>query len=309
MTGHLRSEFASVTFAKIWVRPEREEIPDPNPKKVKQMMEAAKGLDLSEIWEPYLRRPKTAICPVFWEGDTEMEHIGSGVLIEIGDAHFLLSAAHVTEQRHKYPLFIPSKDGFINVFGLFIESPLPKTGLRKDDRSDIACVRLDPKIVRNLHDNLQFLDADDCDLHDVTAPQDVYTVIGYPSRKSGRDDNRLSTEMFSLSGDGVMDYRFDRLKLNPERNILIQHRFKKTVNYSTMLRKQPPHPEGMSGGGIFAWSKALPNLKALSQPKLVAILTEYHQEHNVFVGSRLSIHLNAIHRSDPSLPIVPLRKR
>jgi hypothetical protein len=82
---------------------------------------------------------------------------------------------------------------------------------------------------------------------------------------------------------------------------------KRAIHYSNMLRWRPPHPEGMSGGGIFAWDKALPEMSALRQPNLVAILTEYHEHKNVFIGTRLSAYLMAIHKNDPTLPIAPVR--
>jgi len=70
-----------------------------------------------------------------------------------------------------------------------------------------------------------------------------------------------------------------------------------------MLGTQLPLPEGMSGGGVFAWSKELPKLSALAQPKLGAIVTEYNQSHNVFIATRLACYLTAIKKNEPSLPI------
>lgn len=309
IASYTRSTFATEVFGKMWMGDAPQNAENFTQKTYKEFAQRAKGLDISEVWEPYLRRPKTAICPIFFDGDSGLEHFGSGVLVEIGNAHFLLSAAHVTERRHKHALFAPSKDGFTNIFGRFLETALPKSGSRHDDTIDVGCVRLDPKVVGNLHSDFQFLDATDCDLHDVTAPGDMYTVIGWPARKSKRDGASLYTEMFSLSGDGVMDFRFERLNRSPLTHLLVQHRFKRSTNFSNMLRTQPPHPEGMSGCGIFAWPKDLRDMKSLAQPKLVSILTEYHQEHNVFVGTRLSVHLNIIHRSDSSLPIVPQKHK
>lgn len=295
INGHLRSEFASHRFAQIWVRPDAEPSAYPDRKKLKEMMRAVKGMDLSEIWEPFLRRPKATVCPIFRESAIGPEQIGSGVLMRIHGAHFLITAAHVTDERKNTPLLVPSVDGFINLFGLFIESKLPESGRRRDDRIDVACVRLDQKIVDNLHPDMLFLDTHECDPTDVTQMNDAYTIIGFPSRKSGKDGRNVFTEQFSLSGDGVTDGRFERLHFDRTRHLLIQHRFKRAVNWSAMLRTPPSHPEGMSGGGIFAWDKGVPKLSALAQPKLVAIVTEYHPEHNVFVGTRIQSHLRAIY--------------
>jgi hypothetical protein len=228
------------------------------------------------------------------------------VLLQVGDGHFLLTAAHVTEQRSASVLLIPSKHGFVNLFGLFLESPLPPSGSRKDDNRDVAVVRLSQDLVDRIHDHLLFLEHDDCDLADITKPNDVYTVIGYPSKTSRTAGHSIMTDLFSLSGDGVMDKRFE-LGLDPRRHVVVQLRMKRAVHYSNMLKTRPPHPAGMSGGGVFAWSKELPELSALAQPKLAGILTEYHEHKNVFVGTRLGSYLIAMHQNDPTLPISPIR--
>lgn len=271
-------------------------------------MQQAKGLDLPELWEPYLRRPKASICPIFRDRDSGPEHFGSGVLIKVGHAHFLLTVAHVTDERQANILLIPSKTGFVNLFGLFLETKLPSSGSRNDDRSDVAVVRLPEEPVDRLHEHLIFLDHDDYDLADSTAPKDAYTIVRFPARRSETKGGFASTDQFSLSGEGVMDRRFEELGSEPHRHLIVQFRNKRAVHYSTMLKTQSPHPAGMSGGGMFAWSKDLPKLSALAQPRLVAILTEYHPQKNVFVGTRLHSHLMAIHRKVPALPIVPIRR-
>ncbi len=308
ITGFARSDFANLQFGEEQVRRlSSSDKPQPSREELKQATQKMKGMDLSEIWEPYLRRPKAAVCPIFRESDCGPLQIGSGVLLKVAEAHFLLTAAHVTDERQTHTLLVPAQGGFVNLFGLFLESKLSSSGSRNDDKLDVAVVRLSDGLVSRLHDRLLFLDHEDCDLADVTQSGDSYTIIGYPARKSGMDGNSVFTDEFSLSGEGVADGRIEQLGLDVRRHVIVQFRKNRSVHYSTMLKSQPPHPEGMSGGGIFAWSKELPRLSALAQPRLVGILTEYHEQKNIFLGSRLSAHLMAIHRNDPSLPIVPVR--
>jgi len=281
---------------------------DPTHAEVKQMLKLAKGLDFSEIWEPYLRRPKASICPIFKEIRDGPEQFGSGVFLQVGGAHFLLTAAHVTDERHATRLLVPSKTGFINLFGLFIETNA-KNRSRNDDKLDVAVVRLTDDFVSRLHDDFLFLEHADCDLEETTTAGDAYTVIGWPARRSARQGDRVFTDLFSLSGEGVADHRFQQLSLDPVHNVIVQYRMNRAVDYSTMLKRQFGNPEGMSGGGIFAWNKELPKLSALEQPKLIGVITEYHPHKNVFVGTRLHAYLVAMHRNDPSLPIKPVSNR
>ena len=63
-----------------------------------------------------------------------------------------------------------------------------------------------------------------------------------------------------------------------------------------------PAPHGMSGGGIFAWSKRLPDPTALAVPKLVGVLTEYHRSEHMFLGTRVNRHFSGIASQHSDLP-------
>ena len=303
--GHARATFAGSKLSKTLLIPDTPVEDMPSEKQLKEMMHKLAGRDLSRIWEPYLRRPRAAICPIFRDVISRLEQFGSGVLLRIGAAHFMLTAAHVFDEMENHSLSIPSKDGFDGLSGVWAGTRIPKAGKRQNDRYDVCYIRLDPSVVESLHDDLLFLDAEDCDPFDTTAKNDCYTMIGYPARKSETRDTTVSTFLISLSGDGVDDGRYELLNRERKSHILVQHRRNKALSYSTTKRTQSPHPVGMSGGGVFAWDKSLPRLSALKQPRLVGIITEYHASQNVFVSTRLGLHLWAIHRNNPDLPISP----
>ncbi len=298
--GHARAEFASSKLSEKLLRPDIPAEMLPDSKQLKRIMEQLKGRDLAEVWEPYLRRPAASVCPIFRQTPAGLEQLASGTLIRIANTHFLLTAAHVTDEKR--PLMVPAKKGFAQIHGLFAGSQLPDSGSRKDDRYDIAYARLEPDTVSSLHDDFLFLEQFDCDTFDEVASKDAYTMIGWPTRRANKKGNALESEIVFISGEGITDQRYEHLKCDRIHHLLVQHRRNRSVRYSTMLGTQLPLPEGMSGG-VFAWSKELPKLSALVQPKLVAIVTEYHQSHNVFLATRLACYLMAIKKNEPSLPI------
>jgi hypothetical protein len=301
INGHGRAEFASSKLAEKLLQPDL--LPDalPNSKQLKRIMQQLKGKDLSEVWEPYLRRPAASVCPIFRKTRAGLQQFGSGTLIRMANTHFLLTAAHVTDE--KLPLMVPAKKGFTELFGPFAGSRLPESGSRKDDRYDIAYVRVESDLVSELHDDFVFLNERDCDTFDEAAAKDAYTIIGWPTRRARKRVNALESEIVYVSGEGITDQRYELLECNRRHHLLVQHRRSRSLHYSTMLGSQLPLPEGMSGGGVFAWSKQLPKLSSLAQPKLVGIVTEYHRHHNVFIATRLACYLAAISKNEPSLPI------
>ena len=72
-----------------------------------------------------------------------------------------------------------------------------------------------------------------------------------------------------------------------------------------IINASPCH--GMSGGGVFAWSKELPNPHALAQPKLCGIVTGYDPYYNVFIVTRIGHVLSAMLKEFPDLPISTMK--
>jgi len=301
--GHARAEFASQKLAERLMRPDPESYETPSSKELKKISQLLRGHDLSEVWEPYLRRPNAAVCPILRENkDGKLQQFGSGVLIQIGEAGILLSAGHVLDEDS---IWIPGREKFLSVYGLKGGTRLPASASRVDDRYDVGYIRLHPDLMSEMHKDLLFLGPEDCDLEDITTQGNVYSLVGYPAKKFRAENGVIMTSLLTFSGEGMQDHYFDLLARRPEAHIIIRHRRNRAIQFSTGYRAQPPGPEGMSGGGVFAWSKELPKLSALRQPLLSGIITDYYPQHNVFVATRLSYFMMAIRQHNLDLPIVP----
>lgn len=87
------------------------------------------------------------VRPIIAETSKGPELVGSGVLLRVGDGGFLLSAAHVLDERQR-PLFVASAGGVLAVEGEFLTSALPASGRRDDDQSDVGIVRLPASVAR-----------------------------------------------------------------------------------------------------------------------------------------------------------------
>jgi hypothetical protein len=82
ITGFARSNFTNLKLGKREMRRlESTDTPSATRAEVKRILKLANGLDFSEVWEPYLRRLKASICPIFKETRRGPEQIGSGVFL------------------------------------------------------------------------------------------------------------------------------------------------------------------------------------------------------------------------------------
>jgi len=256
---------------------------------------------MKDLISTSLERPRSALCPLFRPLRDAVEQFASGVLIQIGSARFLLTVAHATDETD---IEIPGKSGLIPLAGHFAYTRVPISGRRATDAYDIAFVRLDDSLHSYLHQDLAFLDADDADMADVMSIGNAYSVIGFPARRSSARANSVSTRLLTLTGTGVDRSRFEKLEFSPRNHVLLSFRRKKAFDFTSRRRMIQCLPEGMSGGGIFAWSKNLPDLAHVAQPKLVGIVHSYYESESVFVGTRLHCYLRCIRDQHPDLPMV-----
>lgn len=310
INGYTRGEFAGLQMKDRFTRPYTP--PDKFPKQVevtralRKAVQSNPELSLSKVAEPYLRRPTAGICPIFRADDEgKPEQFGSGILLRLSDRSVLASAAHVLDDFKNHEILIPGQQSLVAMSGGYSVSQLPETGSRNDDKIDVGYFPLDSSFAHSLDDSLIFLDGFDSDPMDETQHNDTYTIIGYQASLSSSEGKTVSCEISRVTCDGVLDHRYGKLGLNPKHHILLQYRMQKGISYETMIQGKKHVFDGMSGGGVFAWSKDLPNPHYFAQPKLCGIVTGYNPHHNVFIATRLGHVLSAILNEFPDLPIFP----
>lgn len=146
---------------------------------------------------PILQRHTIAF---FGERDRKQIQSGSGVLITVGERHFVLSAAHVLDlhSRRHIPLWVmPDEIGkkVVSLDGAKLyTSELPANGDRRDDPIDAGFLELTPKIVSELVSSKAFLPLRDIDAWDPFYQRSWYMTVGYPYEVNITDhDNRAHT--------------------------------------------------------------------------------------------------------------------
>ncbi len=72
------------------------------------------------------------------------------------------------------------------------------------------------------------------------------------------------------------------------------------------MRFNPPHPRGISGGGVFRWPKDVGHRPQELRRSLVGIAHTYLKKHNCLVGTRLDLYYQLIEQNNPHLfPAAP----
>jgi hypothetical protein len=94
------------------------------------------------------------LCPIFIYNQEYIEQIATGVLIDIWDNTYLLTASHVVDHFYieKKKLYIPTKNGFEPISGVYNHSHLKEGESRDDDIIDFSFFKLSKELKSNLID-------------------------------------------------------------------------------------------------------------------------------------------------------------
>lgn len=93
------------------------------------------------------------LIPIFVEKDENLIKIATGVLLNIFDNTFLLTASHVIDQAKNIgeEIQIPTKNGFVNVAGILYHRYLQENENRENDMIDFSYYKLSEEMIEVLH--------------------------------------------------------------------------------------------------------------------------------------------------------------
>jgi hypothetical protein len=226
--------------------------------------------------------------------------IGSALMLQINDATFFCTAAHVYLAARGRQICIPDHD----VLRPFrpggtafqcAESP------RRNDLYDLAVERIDSVVL----DRLAWyrpVPVSMLEPNELPDTDDVYDFLGYPAskNKSRRGTDLVRATLARYISTPLPQLWYDHYGFRANFHLLAFFGTSITTPDGRILR--PANPRGMSGGPI--WRRQPRRSKADSSSALVAIALE--QRRNALIGLRVSFILQAIRFLHPELsPFMP----
>ena len=257
------------------------------------------------------RRLTPAVRPLFALVRDVPELVGTCVLLGVNETLFVLSAAHVLDERHR-GLLIGGAKGVTDLAGDFISTTLPERGGRSADRNDVGIVRLATGVQRALSDLLVLTPAD-VDVDDRSSipgqAKPHYLVLGYPSSKARASisERRVKCEGFILTALPASAATCEKLGVGDHSHVVLD--FEQRDVTSVDGRSTAPSLRGVSGGGV--WSLGTSFDVEGRHAKLAAIGIEWHvRGPKAIVGTRLALFVEVIRRHCPELSAyIPVPRR
>ena len=235
---------------------------------------------------------ENSLLPIFlWrEGAEHPEQVGTGVYLLLGDRSYLFTAGHVTDLLAEGDLCIPTAHGIRAIAGGVASNILREGQARRDDRLDLGYIRLDTEHEDERHPEFIHLPRRDIDITGQLQPGDFCSIGGYPISKGRHKDGTLSSEAYSYVGIAAEHSEYERLGYDVNVHVLVKYHIKKGI-FPEGDRVNPPHPRGLSGGGVFRLAGAFP-VKPKGEPRmLVAVMHTFIRRENYFVGTKLPVYL------------------
>lgn len=211
--------------------------------------------------------------PIYLQGqDDRLESVGTGVFLRFGSRQFVASAGHVLKRLRDERLLIGA-DRLVPMAGRFFSSP--------SDDIDLGFFPLSYEQARQF-DGAHFLSAEDIDLEAKPYLRHFY-VIGFLAEDNSPAD-AVSQQVTSSAVGYLMapaaKGKYSRLGLSSKQNWLFAFDRKELYGGDGSVAKEPV-PEGLSGAGIWQFRAEQ------SDEKLVAMLIEHSEKHQVLVTTRL----------------------
>lgn len=231
----------------------------------------------------------SAVMPLFLDNGRKLEQFASGVAITLNGTVFILTAAHVTDLAAQGgSLCAPTRNGLLPICGSYAHTLLPRDIPRNKDKYDVAYFRLTSEFAVSLHQAIRPLTLKDCRLRESLVENDVYTFSGYPTSKAKARGEVHFSEAFSYTGTAASISKYRRMNYDPSDHILVNFNRKKSIKGGG-VQLTPPHPRGISGGGVFAWPKDVFERMQPDFPRfLVGIGHTYEKRSSCLIGTRIN---------------------
>ncbi|MBA9077533.1 hypothetical protein [Rufibacter quisquiliarum] len=245
-----------------------------------------------------------SLCQFYKTGEKGIpKGFGTGFFIKISNKHFLITAAHVSDDKDIYIL----KDGSELRFAGKLTSVINEK--RENDKFDFSFLELDEQSIIIANEHFVFLEENILLLnHSITdnigKPQ--YFLCGFPSSKTTwkyKTDKIITDPFLFTTKTKELTKPIQDKGFVPEANIVLDYDKEKILTFGSNMILTGPDPYGISGCPLWFFPRILtdnyiPDSNNLVLPvKLIGIMIEYHKDEKIMVGTRIDYVINLINNN------------
>lgn len=191
---------------------------------------------------------ENSVIPILGEQDEGLVQCGTGTLLAVADARFLVTAAHVTEWATEFEVTLYISSGLRDDFCVALHGEVAHT----DDPHDIAIWKLQPDTVAAL-DGRVFLNHSRIDLSPLPPKNGWFQVFGYPTVWSDvrHEEEATVCQAFSYGARLYTETAEKLIGCDPSIHLLLKVFTQKTVDSTGAPASLPDNLEGISGCSLW----------------------------------------------------------
>lgn len=233
--------------------------------------------------------PYDSLVPIFLETEIpkRVHQIGTAIFWALWGEPFLITVAHLTDERKNGVLLVPTLQGLSPIEGYMAYVDLPSGFSRRDDPVDVAYYRLSSEFAAQLSCRFTPFPDGRGEVIQSALNLTVCSACGHPATKGRKNGQTYSSEIFSFRGVAARQETYDQVGVSPEQSVIVHFHKKRAVHMVTRDAFPTPSLKGCSGGGIFAWPHGAELSDDWSLPRLVGIIHSFKEKEGLIIGTTL----------------------
>ncbi len=251
--------------------------------------------ELTALAEPLSGRCREVTSCIYrFDQGKPLEAQGSCVLLELGEGRFLISAAHVLDDRRQHRLVIPTGTKLAGLQGQEVVRVFA-TAARTDaeDYVDVGVVRLGPDLQAAIP-GASFLRWAELDHAPRVPTGDAFCLVGYPLTKQRRAlrGTELTAYAYQMAARECPAAVYASTGRNPDHSLMLG--FDKRRMWGPEGVREMPDLTGASGCGVWRFGPSLRT--ATAPPRLAGIAVEWYPKVRkpYILATRISIVIAAL---------------
>ncbi|TPL47996.1 hypothetical protein FJ942_26355 [Mesorhizobium sp. B2-4-2] len=246
---------------------------------------------MNEASDAARKRFRNAVKPIYGVSDGgDPFHIGSALLLDLPEGHYLLTAAHVIDWSKSTTLFLGADHFAPLQFEALVTTP--PSGDRRKDHADFSIAPLNADLVPKLI-GATFVTEAEISASVASSEGRIYTCLGYPNSKNKINrvnGTRVIPSLLPYTSVGRSASCLPAIA-KENHHILVDYNARHARD-ELGAKVSAIAVRGCSGGAIVDMGRISPDtLTADFDPKLAALFIEAHAEQKVILGTRLTVIL------------------
>lgn len=255
---------------------------------------------MNECLEAGAEQFKSSIRPIYGSSINGVPiHIGTCVLIEVSKIKYVVSAAHVFDEKKYTSLYIAARSELELLTGeIFTTQEVD--GKRRNDHFDFAWMQATSELLSNL-DDVDFISENELASGQENPQGRLYLALGYPNSKNKKlnvQQKTVTPKYLRYSSTVKPNASLcEKLNITGNEHLFLDFCSKQSKDSDGNIVSSIK-PTGISGGGLIDMGLVSKpenlSIGASNIGKLAGVLIENHREHKAMSAVKIDVIMNQI---------------